>query len=90
MAWRRFRTKLVFFSKFLNGATFANVDLADRQLVTRILERDLTPVEGRIQEAVSRLQQPRVLGTETRWINKDLPPDNREDFLTDFDSLCQG
>lgn len=68
----------------LNGATFANVDFADRALVARIRERDLRAAEGRIQEAVKRLQQLGVLDTQGRRVNKELPPDMREDSLTDF------
>lgn len=68
----------------LNGATFANVDFADRELVARIRERDLRDAQGRIQEAVSRLQQLGVLDAEGRRLNKELPPDMREDSLTDF------
>ena len=68
----------------LGGLTFANVNLADRELVARIRERDLEAAEGRIQEAVSRLQRMGVLDAEGRRVNKGLPPDMRDDPLTDF------
>ncbi len=68
----------------LNGVTFANVDLADRDLVARIRERDLQAAEVRIKEAVSRLQRMGIIDAEGRRLNKELPPDMREDSLTDF------
>ena len=64
--------------------TFANVDFADRELVARIRERDLQAAGLRIQEAVSRLQRMGIIDAEGRRLNKELPPDMREDSLTDF------
>ena len=68
----------------LNGVTFANVDLGDRELVARIRERDLQAAELRIKEAVSRLQRMGIIDAEGRRLSKELPPDMREDSLTDF------
>ena len=68
----------------LNGVTLGNVDLADRELVARVRERDLLDAETRIKDAVSRLQKLGVIDTQGRRLNKDLPPDMREDSTTDF------
>ena len=68
----------------LNGVTFGNVDLADRELVARIRERDLEAAEVRIKEAVSRLQQMGIIDAEGRRLSKELPPDMQEDSTTDF------
>lgn len=68
----------------LSGVTFANVDLGDRELVARVRERDLEAAELRIKEAVSRLQRMGIIDAEGRRLNKELPPDMREDSLTDF------
>jgi hypothetical protein len=68
----------------LTGVTFGNVDLADRELVARVRERDLEAAEVRIKEAVRRLQQLGIIDAEGRRLNKELPPDMREDSTTDF------
>ncbi len=68
----------------LNGVTFGNVDLADRELVARVRERDLEDAEKRIKDAVSRLQLMGVIDAQGRRLNKDLPMDMREDSTTDF------
>ena len=64
------------------------MDFADRALVARILERDLKAAELRIKEAVSRLQRMGIIDAEGRCLTKELPPDMREDSLTDFGGGC--
>lgn len=68
----------------LSGVTFGNVDLADRDLVTRVRERDLDEAETRIKDAVRRLQQKGVIDGQGRRLSRELPPDMREDSTTDF------
>ena len=62
----------------------ANVDLSDRELVARVRERDLEQAEGRIKDAVRRLQDLGVIDADGHRLNRELPPDMQEESITDF------
>ena len=68
----------------LDGLTLANVDLSDRELVAKIRERDLQAADLRIKEEVRRLQDLGVIDAHGRRLNKELPPDMKEESITDF------
>ena len=71
-------------SGLLDGLTLANVDLSDRELVAKIRERDLQAADQRIKEAVRRLQDLGVIDARGRRLNRELPPDMKEESITDF------
>ena len=71
-------------SEDLNGLTLANVDLANRELVARLRERDLQAAGTRIKDAVRRMQELGVIDSHGRRLNKELPPDMQEESITDF------
>jgi hypothetical protein len=68
----------------LDGLTLANVDLSDRELVAKILDRDLQAADLRIKEEVRRLQDLGVIDACGRRLNRELPPDMKEESITDF------
>lgn len=68
----------------LDGLTLANVDLSDRELVAQIRERDLQAADLRIKSEVRRLQDLGVIDSRGRRLNKELPPDMKEESITDF------
>ena len=68
----------------IEGLTIANVDLSDRELLAKIRERDLQAADIRIKESVRRLQGLGVIDAQGRRLNKELPPDMKEQSTTDF------
>ena len=68
----------------LVGLTMANGDLADRKLVERLRQRDLQAAGTRINAAVQRLQDPGIIDSQGRRLNKELTADMREESATDF------
>jgi hypothetical protein len=68
----------------LDGLTLANVDLSDRELVDKVIERDLQSADLRIKEAVRRLQDLGVIDARGRRLNSELPHDMKEESITDF------
>ena len=68
----------------IEGLTIANVDLSDLELLAKIRERDLQAADIRIKESVRRLQGLGVIDAQGRRLNKELPPDMKEQSTTDF------
>ena len=68
----------------LNGLTLANIDLSDRELVAKIRDRDLQAADLRIKVEVRRLQGLGVIDARGRRLNRELPPDMKEESITDF------
>jgi hypothetical protein len=68
----------------IDGLTLANIDLANRKLVARLRERDLQAAGVRIKAAVRRLQDLGIIDSQGRRLNKELPPDMKEESNTDF------
>jgi hypothetical protein len=64
--------------------TWANVDITNREEYSRFLEGELDRAEGRIHEAVRRLEERGIIDKHGRRVNQELPADMRDDAGTDF------